>query len=142
MSHLKKVYAATTESIDFISLNHDIASAIKETGAASGVVHVVVPKSGAGLLVFENLPEVRDAVMAQLESCAQDGEVQDKLRRAVPLAPRIQTAFLPRSFACPFSDHALLLAPYEEVLLVDCEPRSQRREVIVAIMPEAEAAPE
>jgi thiamine phosphate synthase YjbQ (UPF0047 family) len=119
MSHIKKVYVVTTESIDFISLNHDIAAAIKEAGAANGVVHVVVPKGGAGVLVFKNLPEIREA-----------------------LTPQIHVALLPRSFVCPFVDHELLLAPYEDVLLVDCDPRSQRREVIVAIVPETEASPE
>lgn len=119
MSHLKKVYLMTTESIDFLSLNHDIAAAIKEVGAASGVVHVVVPKGGAGILVFKNSPEAREDVSTQVNS-----------------------ALLPRSFVCPFVDSNLLLAPYEDVLVVDYEPRAQRREVIVAVMPEAEAPPE
>ena len=142
MPLIKKVYVMTTESIDFLSLNHDITAAIKEVGAPSGVVHVVVPKSGAGVLVFENLPEVREAVIAQLESWGQEGDVQDRLRRTVALAPRIQSALLPRSFVCPFAEQNLVLAPYEEILLVDCEQRAQRREVIVAILPEIEAQTE
>ncbi len=136
MPHIKKTYVSTTESIDFLPLTHDINAAIKEASATNGVVHVVVPKGGAGLMVFENLPEVCKAISAHLDTFAQEGEVQDKLRRAVPLGTRVQTAMLQRSFTCPIIDGALVLAPYEEVILVDCEKRIQRREVVIAVAAE------
>lgn len=136
MPLIKKVYVATTTSIDFSPLTHDISAAIKEAAAKDGVVHVVVPKGGAGLMVFENLPEVREAVTAYLDSIAQEGDVQDKLRRSVALAPRVQAAMLQRSIACPFVDGVLLFAPHEEVVLVDCDTRVQRREVIVTVSSE------
>lgn len=142
MPTIKKTYVVTTESVDFFSLNHDIAAAIKETGTAGGMICVVVPKGGAGLLVFENLPQVRTAVAEHIESMGGEGTVPDRLRRSVALAPRIQTAMLPRSIACPYADGNLLLAPYEEVMLVDCEPKSQRREVIIAVTPETGGEPQ
>lgn len=140
MPYIKKVYVTTTTSIDFSPLTHDIHAAIKDAGAANGVVHVVVSKGGAGLMVFENLPEVREAVTAYLESIAQDGDIQDKLRRAVALAPRVQAAMLQRSVALPFVEGTLVLAAYEEIILVDCEDRVQRREVIIAITAEESRA--
>lgn len=113
--HLKKCYLVTTTSVDFLPLTHDIAAAVKEADVSDGVVHVVVPKGGAGLLIFKDTPELRDE-----------------------LAPKLHPALLPRSLALPLADGELPLSPYEEVILVDCEPRVQRREVVITVSPESE----
>lgn len=114
MPHIKKSYLMTTASVDFLPLTHDIAAALKEADATEGVVHVMVPKGGAGLLIFKNTPELRSEI-----------------------TPKLSEGLIPRSLALPVVDGATLLAPYEEVILVDCEPRVQRREVIIAVSPEA-----
>lgn len=95
-------------------LQHDIAGAIRDAGAVNGMLCVVVPKGSAGLLIFKNSPEMRDAV-----------------------SPHIQAALLPRSITLPIVDGATVLAPYEDVILVDCEPKVQRREVIIAVTVES-----
>lgn len=136
---MKKVYLTTTTAIDFVSLHHDMKAAIADAGADSGVIHVLVPKGGAGLLVFENLPEVREALTTWLQQWNSTTEVRDRLRRQIRLAPRIQSAILPRSVSIPFEQGELLLGPYEEVILVDCEPRSQRREVLIVATANAAA---
>lgn len=105
----------TTESVDFLPLQHDIAGAIRDAGAVNGMLCVVVPKGGAGLLIFKNSPEVRAEV-----------------------SPHIQAALLSRSVTLPIVDGATVLAPYEDVILVDCDTRSQRREVIIAVTMESE----
>lgn len=113
MPHIKKTYVVTKESVDFVPLTHDIAAAIKEANAVNGTVCIMVPKGGAGLFVFKNSPENRDSITSHL-----------------------QTAMLPRSLVLPIVDAATPLAPYEEVILVDCEERVHRREVIIAVTPE------
>lgn len=114
MPHIKKTYVLTTESVDFISLYHDIALAIKDAAAVNGMLCVVVPKGGAGLLIFKNTPELREDVTAHL-----------------------QAALLPRSITLPIVDGATVLAPYEDVILVDCDAKVQRREVIIAVTAES-----
>lgn len=128
---LKRTYHLTRESVDFISLNHDIKSAIRESGAGKGLVTVLIPKSGAGLLIFEKLPEIEDHIRRWLTQWEGEGTVKDRLRQPVALAPRIQTALLPRSMSIPYDGEDLLLAPYEDVILLDCDPKSQRREVLI-----------
>lgn len=114
MPTIKKSYFVTTEAVDFVSLYHDIAGAIRDAGATNGMVCVVVPKEGAGLFILKNCPEMKDKVM-----------------------PQLQSAVLPRSIVLPIVDGATVLAPYEEVILVDCEAKAQRREVIIAVTPES-----
>lgn len=117
MSHIKKVYVMTTESTDCISLVHDVAAAIKEAGATAGILHVLVPKAGAGLMIHQKNSDL-------------DSHVADN------------AALLPRAISLPVIDGGIPLAPYEEVFLVDHEPCVQRREVIITISPEPEAPSE
>lgn len=113
MPYIKKTYVVTTEAVDFFSLYHDMGLAIKDAAANNGMVCVVVPKSGAGLLILKNSPEMR----AQVES-------------------QLQVALLPRSIVLPIVDGTTVLAPYEEVFLVDCDAKVHRREVIIAVTAE------
>jgi len=131
MSHVKKVYVVTTAAIDFIPLNHDITAAIRDAGVVDGAVHIAVPKSGAALLVFENLPEVRKAITNYLAQFSKEGKLKDRLNREVELAPRLQTALLPRALSLPVVAGEVALAPYEDVILLDCDLREQRREVVI-----------
>lgn len=108
----------TTEAVDFVPLQHDIAAAIRDASATHGQLCVVVPKGGAGLLVFRNTPETKDE-----------------------LAPIVNAALLPRSVVLPIVDGVIPLAPYEDVILVDCESKSQRREVIISVTAESAGEP-
>lgn len=116
MPHIKKSYFVTTESIDFFPLAHDIASALKEAAVTDGVVYVVVPNGGAGLLVFKNSAETR-------------AKIQDI----------IHAELLQRSIAIPVIAGVTVLGHHEDVILVDCQPRVQRREVIVCVVADAGA---
>lgn len=119
MPHIKKTYVVTTKDVDFVPLTHDIAAAIKEAGAVNGMACVMLPKGGAGLLIFRNSPENQASV-----------------------TPQLHAAMLPRSIALPVVDGVTPLAPYEEVILVDCEERVHRREVIIAVTPEGGGEPQ
>lgn len=115
MPFIRKTYVVTTESVDFVSLQHDIVGAIRDASATNGMLCVTVPKGGAGLLIFKNSPELREGI-----------------------APHIQPAMLPRSIVLPIADGATVLAPYEDVVLVDYDPKVQRREVVIAVTVESE----
>ena len=119
MPHIKKSYYMTTTLVDFFPLTHDIAAALKESGAENGIVHVVVPKAGAGLFIFKNSPELQKELSAA-----------------------VQPTLLPRSLTLPVVNGETPLAPYEEVILVDVDPRSQRREVVIAVTVEGGKAAE
>ncbi len=116
MPYVHKTYIVTTESVDFVSLVHDIASAIKDAGAVNGLVCVVVPKEGAGLFILRNSTDMKEKV-----------------------EPHLPAEVLPRSIVVPVVEGALILAPYEEVFLVDCEKKMQRREVVITVTSEVEA---
>lgn len=119
MIFLKKCFVSTTASVDVLSIIHDIRYAVRDAKATEGLVTIVVPNSGAGLVIMQPLPEAIEEVKQ--------------------MKPRM----LARTLTIPLANHELLMAPREEVMLVDFETKMMRREFTVQVftLPAEKAEP-
>lgn len=110
MIFLKKYFVSTTGEIDVLSIIHDIRYAVRDAKATEGLVTVIIPSSGAGLVIIEPLPEV----IEQLK--------------------QVKASMLTRTLTIPLANHELVMAPREEVMLVNIEPKMKRREFAIQVL--------
>lgn len=135
MIFLKKCFVTTTPGVDVLSIFHDVRYAIGDAKMTEGLVSVVIPEPGASLLILEMLPEIVEKMRESLTAWfAVEGEALSKRKEPIAIAPWIRSALVGRSLSVPFHDGALLLAPREEIVLVDFEGSVQRREVVIQVM--------
>lgn len=140
MNFLKKYYVNTTADVDVVTITHDIKFAIRDSAAKNGLVSIIVPESGAGLLLMEPLDEVIAEFKTTMSMFGGEGEstTTDKKKLPVAIRPRVQAALTGRTLQLPLVNGLLLVAPYEEVVLVDFDNKVMRREFIVHILIEEE----
>lgn len=140
MIFLKNYFINTTDDVDVISVIHEIGYAVRDAGAAEGLVTVVVPEPGGALTILEPLPEIVAQFKEALEIFPGEGvETISRRKEPIPVAPRIKAAMLGKTVHIPFKDAKLVLGAREEVVLIDFEKTGKRREFWVQVMGEAAA---
>lgn len=147
MMFFKKCYIDTTEQVDCVPMTHEVHYAIRDAGTVQGLVTITIPAPEAAVAVGEAVPETMAALRgatARWLGTLESAVVRDAKQRSVNVAARVQSTLVGRSVTLPFDHGRLLLDPYSEVLLIDYEPKRQRREVIVTVFgaTAAETAPE
>lgn len=141
MLFIKRCYANVTASVDVKAISHDIKYAIRDSKSPDGLLTVVIPQSGAGLVVMPAIPEAMEELKTTMDMFgAEAGSARDALKRERDIGPIIQSALLGRTVHLPFTDSKLILDPYDEVLLVDFEKKVGRREFVIQIVSEAPSA--
>ena len=116
----------------------EVAAAVSESGLVAGVATVAVVGSTAGITTIEFEP----------------GAVADFNRLFEQLAPRdgpyahherwgddngsshVRAALLGPSVAIPFSDAALALGTWQQLVLVECDTRARTRELVIQLVGE------
>lgn len=137
MQFLKNYFVNATAEVDFLQITSDVRFAIRDSQAKNGQVSVFVPGPGAALTVFEPLDEVKDGLKASLAALAEgEKKGKDKRKEEVDIVPRVLASLVGRSVAIPFKDTKLIMAPYEEIFLIDFEKQAARREFFVQVIGE------
>jgi secondary thiamine-phosphate synthase enzyme len=128
----------TKGETDLIDITQRVENFIKDSGISSGIVALFVPGSTAGVTTIEY----------------ESGAIRDFQRAIERIAPNnihydhdarwgdgngyshIRAALLGPSLTVPFSSSRLLLGTWQQIVLVDFDNRSRKREVILQIMGE------
>lgn len=128
----------TKGEADLIDITHKVEITLKDSGITSGIVTVFVPGSTAGITTIEY----------------ESGAIKDFQKAIERIAPKnihydhdarwgdgngyshIRAALLGPSITVPFSSSRLLLGTWQQIVLVDFDNRSRRREVILQIIGE------
>lgn len=135
MIFLKNYFANTTQEIDVISITHDITYAIRDSSAKEGLATVFVPGAGGAVTILEMLPDLVEELKDALKMFPGEGrQTKTKLKEIVEMGPRIKSAMLGRTISLPFKEGKLLLASKEDIVLVDFDLKTKRREYTVQIM--------
>ncbi|HPQ80844.1 MAG TPA: YjbQ family protein [bacterium] len=132
---LRNYFIDATGGVDVISVVHEVNRTIRESKVSEGLITVAIPAPGAGLVVVEPLPDIV-ARLKETSSFFPGGGSETKNRRKedVAVGPRIASAMLGRALSLPVDGGRLVLAPREEIVLVDFEPSPRRREFFVQVM--------
>jgi secondary thiamine-phosphate synthase enzyme len=128
----------TKGETDLIDITRMVGNFVKDSEIRSGIVTVFVPGSTAGVTTIEYEP----------------GAIKDFQRAVNRIAPKnihydhnarwgdgngyshIRASLLGPSLTVPFSSSRLLLGTWQQIVLVDFDNRSRKREVILQIVGE------
>jgi secondary thiamine-phosphate synthase enzyme len=121
-----------------IDVTREVERAVKDSGMSEGIVTVFVPGSTAGVTTIEY----------------EGGAIRDFQNAIERIAPRgihyehdarwgdgngyshIRASLLGPSLTVPFSSSKLLLGTWQQIVFVDFDNRSRRRDLIIQIMGE------
>lgn len=128
----------TKGETDLIDITQRVENSVKDSGISSGIVTVFVPGSTAGVTTIEY----------------ESGAIRDFQRAVERITPKgihydhdarwgdgngyshVRAALLGASLTVPFSSSRLLLGTWQQIVLVDFDNRSRRRELILQIIGE------
>jgi len=128
----------TKGETDLIDITRKVENFVKDSGITSGIVTVFVPGSTAGITTIEY----------------ESGAIKDFQKAIERIAPKnihydhdarwgdgngyshVRAALLGPFITVPFSSSRLLLGTWQQIVLVDFDNRSRRREVIFQIIGE------
>lgn len=121
------------------NITKQVSSAVAKAGPAAGIVTVFVKHTTASVMIIEDEPGIRADTKAFWD-------------RAVPADPHwqhntrnpgednghshLRGQLQGPSVTIPFSNGALLLGTWQQVVVVDFDTRARRRELILQIMGE------
>jgi secondary thiamine-phosphate synthase enzyme len=128
----------TKGETDLIDITQRVENSVKDSGISSGIVTVFVPGSTAGVTTIEY----------------ESGAIRDFQRVFERITPKnihydhdarwgdgngyshVRAALLGASLTVPFSSSRLLLGTWQQIVLVDFDNRSRKRELVIQIIGE------
>ena len=138
MIFLKNCFVNVTKDIDIIPITHDVRYAIRDAGAAEGLVTIVVPEPGAAVTAVETLPELMESLKESFKVFPLEGkETKTRRKEPIDISSRVKAAMLGKSVSFPFKDGKPLIGLREEIVVVDFESLVRRREFFVQVMAES-----
>jgi secondary thiamine-phosphate synthase enzyme len=123
---------------------HDItarvAQAVEESGLSAGIVTVFVPGSTGGVTTIEfESGAVSDLDVMLQRIVPRDIEYKHNLRWGDGNGhSHVRAALIGPSLTVPFHDGRLILGTWQQIVFVDFDNRSRRRNLVVQVMGEQE----
>jgi secondary thiamine-phosphate synthase enzyme len=121
---------------------HDItdmvAAALAASGCRAGIVTIFVVGSTAAVTTIEFEPGAVADLNAVLEAIAPRAhDYRHHLRWGDDNgSSHVRAALLGPSLTVPFADAKLLLGTWQQILLLECDTRPRKREIVIQILGE------
>lgn len=129
---------STRGSADMIDITGEVAQFVRQTELKSGVVTMFCPSSTSALTTIEyesgalnDLKRLFDDIAPPDKNYAHNARWGDGNGHS-----HVRAALLGPSLAVPFSNRALTLGTWQQVIYVDFDNRPRRRELVVQVMGE------
>jgi secondary thiamine-phosphate synthase enzyme len=123
---------------DILDLTPQVAEHVRKSEIASGIVTVFVPGSTAGITTVEfepglkkDLPEFFDKIIPRNKTYHHDATWGDGNGFS-----HVRAALVGPSLTVPFSSGKLILGTWQQIVLLDFDNRSRRREIVVQVVGE------
>lgn len=129
---------STERELDIVNLTDSVQSAVEDSKVSSGVVTIFVPGSTAAVTTTEFEPGVFKDLPAALERIAPRGaEYAHHLTWGDDNGrSHVRASILGPSLTVPFNRGRLLLGTWQQIVLVELDTRSRRREIVLQIIGE------
>jgi secondary thiamine-phosphate synthase enzyme len=134
----QKITVRTRGNTDIVDITGQVADALGTSGFHSGIVTAFVPGATAGVTTIEYEPGLLKDLPEAFEKFAPTGVRyhHDDTWGDGNGSAHVRSALLGTSFTVPFSEGHMILGTWQQIVLVDFDNRSRRREVIVQIVGE------
>lgn len=138
MVHTVSNDVETTGQGDIRDISAFVGQAVSESSAAKGIATVAVVGSTAGITTIEYEPGAVADFNRLLEQLApRDGAYKHHERWGDDNgSSHVRAALIGSSLTVPFMQSTLQLGMWQQVVLIECDTRPRRRQVIVQIIGE------
>jgi secondary thiamine-phosphate synthase enzyme len=129
----------TKGECDVIDITPDVELVVSQSGIESGTVTVFISGSTAGVTTIEYEPGVVSDFKAMWDRIVpRDIQYNHDQRWGDGNGySHVRASMLGPSLVVPFSNRALLLGTWQQIIVVDFDNRPRSREIILQIMGEA-----
>ena len=132
------IQISTRGFADIVDITSQVAGTINRSEINSGTATVFISGSTAGVTTIEyepgllkDLPEAFEKIASMKDRYHHDATWHDGNGFA-----HVRAAMLGPSLVVPFKDGKMLLGTWQQIVLIDFDNRSRRREVAVQLMGE------
>jgi secondary thiamine-phosphate synthase enzyme len=123
---------------DILDITEQVSDLVRRSGMKEGLATVFVPGATAGVTTIEYEPGLVADLKEALERLApQDAEYAHDERWGDGNGfSHVRAALLKASLSVPFSKGRLATGTWQQIVVVDCDNRPRRREIIVQLVGE------
>ncbi len=132
------IQLSTRGNADMIDITEQVRHKVAESGLSDGIVTIFCPSSTSGLTTIEyesgclsDLKRLFDEIIPPNQHYAHNARWGDGNGHS-----HVRAALLKASFTVPFVKGRLTLGTWQQIIYVDFDNRSRRRELVVQVMGE------
>jgi secondary thiamine-phosphate synthase enzyme len=130
------IQISTKGNADMVDITDLVAKAVLESGVKDGIVIIFTPSSTSGLTTIEyesgclsDLKRLLDEIVDPERHYAHNARWGDGNGHS-----HVRAALVGASFSVPFVDGRLTLGTWQQIILIDFDNRSRRRDLVVQII--------
>jgi secondary thiamine-phosphate synthase enzyme len=132
----RRIEIATRDQGDSHDITERVAAAVSGSGVTSGLATVFVVGSTAAVTTIEYEPGAVSDFNGLLDELAPRGaDYRHHLRWGDDNgSSHVRAALLGPSLTVPFTDGNLALGTWQQIVLIECDTRPRRRELVIQIV--------
>ncbi len=141
MGILRKCYVNATAKTDCLPITFEVKKAVTESGLAFGCAQVFSASATTAVTLLENDPKLYEEYKIFLEKLVPEVEGKRPERRSGTgkTTAHLKAALVGSSLNIPIAESRLQLGPWQEIVVIDCDDKVCRREILIVISGEAAA---
>lgn len=132
----RRIEVATTDQGDTRDITGHVAAAVSGSGVTSGIATVFVVGSTAAVTTIEYEPGAVSDFNGLMDELAPRGaDYRHHLRWGDDNgSSHVRAALLGPSLTVPFTDGNLELGTWQQIVLIECDTRPRRRELVIQVI--------
>jgi secondary thiamine-phosphate synthase enzyme len=126
----------TSGNADMIDITGEVSKRVTDSGLGNGIVTIFCPSSTSALTTIEyesgclsDLKRLFDEIIPPNKHYAHNARWGDGNGHS-----HVRAALLKSSFTIPFVNRKMTLGTWQQIIYVDFDNRSRRRELVVQVM--------
>lgn len=130
------ISVSTKGFTDVIDITSKVEDAVKRSGITDGIATIFVIGSTAGITTIEYEPGLVEDIGTALEKIApKDGHYEHHERWGDDNGnSHIRASLLGPSLTVPFIKTKLTLGTWQQIVVIDCDTRGRKREIVVQMI--------
>ncbi|MBF0492437.1 MAG: YjbQ family protein [Deltaproteobacteria bacterium] len=142
MGIIRKCYVNASAKTDCLPITFEVKKAVAESGCAFGCVQVFSAHATTALVILENDPKICDEYKNLLEKLVPESAEKRPARRSGSgkNSAHLRAALVGNSLSLPIAESKLQLGAWQEIMVVDCDDKVCRREILIVVSGESVAA--
>jgi secondary thiamine-phosphate synthase enzyme len=128
----------TNGNTDIKNITDEVADCLRESNLQNGILTVFIGGSTGGITTIEYEPGLLKDFPETMETVAPAGKTyhHNETWHDGNGHSHIRSSLVGTSYTVPFSDGKMLLGTWQQIIFIDFDNRSRRRQIIVQIIGE------